>query len=143
METMPNPTESQIQIAIVDWFSWAWSQYARLLVHYPIGERRIKKHVWSKKAKKLIWICPDGQKLQRMGAKKDFPDLTLFVARGGYHGMVMEIKKLGEKPRQGQLEYLRALEDQEYYACWRDSFESAQSSINWYMRLKEDIYSDG
>lgn len=120
--------ESQIQISIVEWFTWAKPEYAKLLVKVTNEGRRS----WAR-----------GKQLKREGLRKGFPDLFLFVPRGIYHGMAIEIKALGAKLRPEQKEYLKALEDQGYYSTWVDSFESAQSALAWYLNQKEDVYLDG
>jgi len=118
-------TESSLQIAVVDWFIWTYPELARLLVKIPNEGRRS----WAR-----------GRQMKREGLQKDFPDLVLFIPRGIYHGMVMEVKKLGEKPRAGQAEYLKLLENHGYYATYFDTFEEGQASIIWYLKQQEDRY---
>lgn len=54
--------------------------------------------------------------LKRMGLRPGFPDLFVPLARGGYHGLFVEMKSDKGKPSEKQKEWLRAL-NKEGYAC--------------------------
>lgn len=69
--------EDYIQIACVRWFSMQYPQYAPLLHHSPNGGQRNLR---------------EAARFKAMGTKAGFPDLFLAVARGGYHGLFIEMK---------------------------------------------------
>lgn len=48
------------------------------------------------------------------GLRPKYPDLNFDVARGGYHGLRVEMKKPGEEPDSGQLEYHDIIRAQGY-----------------------------
>lgn len=82
----------------------------------------------------------EGAKLVSCGLTKGFPDLTLFVAKKGYHALHIELKKpplhkglASVKPRKEQLEVLGALEIQGYKCVVCDTHEDAQRVIIDYL----------
>lgn len=77
----------------------------------------------------------EGSKLNGCGLTKGFPDLTLFVKRGGYGALIMELKIEKEKPKPEQLEVFEALRAQGYFVTWSNNLEDAQKKINLYLNL--------
>lgn len=71
---------------------------------------------------KLLYHIPNGGKrnaveaahLKQQGVKSGVPDLCLPVARGGYHGLYIEMKVGDNKPTENQARWLRDLEKQGY-----------------------------
>lgn len=57
---------------------------------------------------------------KRLGGKAGVPDLCIPIARGGYHGLFVEMKYGRNKPTEAQLRWLSVLERQGYMAtvCW-------------------------
>lgn len=55
-----------------------------------------------------------GSILRDEGLRSKYPDLNFDVARGGYHGLRIEMKKPGEQPDIGQLEYHDIIRAQGY-----------------------------
>lgn len=58
--------------------------------------------------------------LKRMGLRAGVPDLCIPVARGGYHGLYIEMKAGRNKPTEQQLYWQSILSDNGYLAttCW-------------------------
>ena len=56
-----------------------------------------------------------GKKLKAQGVIPGIPDLCMPVARGGYHGLYMELKKSGGHVKPEQWEILTALHAQGYF----------------------------
>lgn len=112
--------EQQLVIRWAQLMSRRWPEL-ELLHHIPNGGRRERR---------------EAVKLKQMGVKPGVPDLMLPVARGGYHGLYIEMKVGGNKPTKHQAEWLRRLTAQGYccYVCY-GSQEAEQ-------RLEEYI-SDG
>lgn len=75
----------------------------------------------------------EGAKLQGCGLTKGFPDLTLFVARKGYHGLHIELKLKNEKPKKEQREVMAALEGQNYKVAWSNCHEEVREIIKDYL----------
>ena len=76
-----------------------------------------------------------GARLKSEGLKPGVPDLCLPVARGNYHGLYIEMKRMGEKAEPHQQEWLHALRAQGYAALVCQGWESARSAIEDYMNL--------
>ena len=100
-------TESQHQIQTA-WFARVWAEALpelRLLVATPNGGFRNKITASRMKAE---------------GQRAGFPDMTLPVARGGFHGLFIELKKPAEDgKRKGALspeqrEWIEELRDEGY-----------------------------
>lgn len=73
--------EDTAQKAILTWARWQHygdGKIADYLHHSPNGGKR---HVIEAK------------KFKHMGAQAGFPDLFLFVPKGGYHGLFIELKR--------------------------------------------------
>ena len=114
-------TEKDEQIALFD-----WAQYRtdlQLMFHITNEGRRSVQHT---------------QSLLRQGMKPGVPDIFLPVARGGYHGLFIEMKRrVGGRSTPEQKEWQRALLEEGYAACVCKGFDAARETIDWYMRLKE------
>jgi hypothetical protein len=61
-----------------------------------------------------------GGEMKDEGQKKGYPDLTLDVARGIYHGLRLELKYGKNTLAPEQIQWLQLLDDEGYYcvACW-------------------------
>lgn len=81
-ETMPGPTEAQEQELVIQWADMMVAvnerPLLRLLYHTPNGGMRDKA---------------TAQAMKRAGVKAGVPDLFLPVARGGHHGLWIEMKR--------------------------------------------------
>lgn len=82
-------------------------------------------------------------KAKKQGMKKGYPDLFLPVARGGYHGLFIELKanyRMGTKQVKGrvskeQLEWLEKLNNEGYKAVVAYNADGAISIIKEYLGL--------
>lgn len=82
--------ERNEQIRFVTWFKWQYPEYQYLIAHFANGGyRHPKEAVYFK----------------RLGVLSGMPDLGIFVPKGPYHGLFIEMKPpLDEKGRkQGSL----------------------------------------
>lgn len=98
------PTEEQEQAYIFQWAMLMEKQYPelRLLYHCPNGGARIPS---------------EAVRFKRTGVKKGVPDLFLPVARGGFHGLFIELKrKKGGTVSPEQKQWLADLEAEHYRA---------------------------
>ena len=117
-------TEAEEQIALFQWADFWKRKYPELelLHHVPNGGYRSKKTAIALKAQ---------------GVKSGVPDVCLPVARGGYHGLYIEMKAGSNKPTDKQREFIGALIKQDYLAvvCW--SWERAKDIITAYLEAEK------
>jgi len=76
-------------------------------------------------------------RMKAEGMKNGVPDLLFFVARDGYHGLVIEMKVKGNKPSDKQVDWLEKMTEQGYLAvaCW--GAEDAIKTISEYLGRKD------
>lgn len=107
-------------------FNWAQYQYERypeleLLYHIPNGGKRDARTAAN---------------LKRQGLKAGVPDLHLPVARGGYHGLYIELKVGSNKPTPLQKKWLSNLNKQGYLAVVCYGWQGAAEQLINYLELK-------
>jgi len=107
---------------------------------------------WSLRAKatmpelSVMFAIPNGghrhravaAKLKAEGVKRGVPDICLPVARQGFHGLFIELKKPKDstpagKPTKQQVEWLSALGDEGYLAVMCVGWEAAKQTIVDYL----------
>lgn len=116
-----SPTEHQEQSAL---FAWA------------------KAMEWRMPELKLLYAIPNGGKrskataalLKAEGVKPGVPDICLPVARSGWHGMYIELKRRkGGRLSEEQRMWMSALETAGYRCCVCNGWEKAQEIITRYL----------
>lgn len=121
---MGDLTESQEQQLLFEWAALSagrWPELA-LMYHIPNGGSRSKAEAGRFKAE---------------GVKAGVPDICLPVARGGYHGLYMELKRVkGGRVSPAQQGWIAALRDQGYYACVCKGWDDAAHIIKAYLENK-------
>lgn len=121
-QNLTQPSEDAIQIAIVEWlelYPYKGGTLADYMNHPPNGG------VSSPRQK---------NKFKRMGTKSGYPDIMIDVAKGGYHGLRIELKRLkGGVVSQEQKDRLIMLNDEGYYAVVCRGYDSAIDVITKYM----------
>lgn len=120
----PCPTEEQEQKAVFSWAEWMSNRIPELelLFHIPNGGLRSKTEAMRFKA---------------AGVKPGVLDLMLPVARSGYHGLFIEMKrKYGGRLSADQKDWIRKLDEQGYLAVTAHGFEEACDYIEEYFRLE-------
>ncbi len=122
------PTEAQEQYAVMQW--------ARLnkvnLVHHANEGRRTNA---------------EGARLKALGLAVGYPDLSLNVARGGYFGLFIELKRnrvytpseINSSTWQAQLRWLDALQRENYVARMCFGFDMCRGLIEKYILLPETV----
>ncbi len=112
--------EDSLQMACVRWFSLQYPDLAILLHHSPNGGKR---------------NAAEAARFKAMGVRAGFPDLVLMIARGPYHGLMVELKTSKGRQSEHQANYQRAVEAQGYqYVICRDVYQFADI-IMGYMTL--------
>lgn len=120
------PTESQIQIAIVEWAAtqtYKDRTLAYYLFHVPNGGRRSAR---------------EGNKLKKEGMHVGIPDLYMDIARGRYFGFRLELKRnTGGIVSKEQKERITVLKEEGYCAVICRGFDASVKAISDYMALKQ------
>jgi hypothetical protein len=76
-------------------------------------------------------------KCKRIGMKKGFPDISLPVPRGEYHGLYIELKRVkGSRLGKEQLEWAGKLLDRGYCMALCKGYREAVKIILDYLNLK-------
>lgn len=95
--------EAEEQEALFRWAAWQAKQTPalELLFHVPNGGQR---------------DASEAAHLKRQGVRAGVPDLCLPVARGGYHGLFIELKTAGGRASAEQKDWIGRLRLQGYKA---------------------------
>jgi hypothetical protein len=116
-------SEHDEQKALFDWAELDGRPGLSMMFAIPNGGHR-KKQVAAK--------------LKAEGVKRGVPDICLPVARNGYNGLYIELKKPKDttpagKPTKEQIEWLGALSDEGYFAVMCIGWEAAKATICDYL----------
>ena len=117
------PTESEEQQALFEWAHYQRGKYPEidLLYHIPNGGRRSKAEAGRFKAE---------------GVKSGVPDVCLPVARGGFHGLYVEMKRRkGSKTSDTQKDWIAQLQAQGYKAIICKGWQEAAEVIIAYLNM--------
>lgn len=95
--------------------------------HYPMLE--LLFHIPNGGSRNVV----EAVNLKKQGVKAGVPDLCLPVARGGFHGLYIELKANKNQASEKQKYWLEQLNKQGYKAivCW--GFEQAVEAITKYL----------
>lgn len=117
----PTSDEATEQLCLMRWAAFQSAVYPELdlLYHIPNEGKRSKA---------------TGARYKAMGLKSGVPDLCLPVARGGYHGMYIELKAGKNTTTKAQKDWLDALAGQGYMTAVCYGWEAAQKVIEEYLR---------
>lgn len=114
--------EHDEQVALFEWASMQEGLHPelRLLHAIPNGGWRAKKTA--------VWLKAEG-------VRPGVPDVCLPVARGGYHGLYIEMKFGKNQLTASQQQWVFNLREEGYHVevCW--SFENARDVIEGYLSL--------
>ena len=113
------PTEHAEQVALVRWFDLQYPAMRGRLAAVPNGGDRHPVVA---------------AKLKAEGVRKGYPDLQLLAARQGYHGLLIELKRVkGGRIEPEQAEWLDWLNQQGYMAIVCRGAEEAREAIKGYL----------
>jgi len=116
------PTESQEQVMLFQWARFESARYPELKLMYHIPNERSSRN--------------EAMRLKNEGVKAGVPDIFLPCARGGYHGLYIELKRReGGRLSQYQREMIRDLRAQDYAAVVCRGFDEARQIILDYLRM--------
>jgi hypothetical protein len=115
------PPESEEQEKVFRWAEFSERQYPELeLLNGSMNG-----------AKRSIF---QANLAKRQGLKAGFPDISLYVSRGGYHGLFIEMKRIKKgRVSEDQKRILRSLKNQGYFACVCKGGDAAITVIEKYL----------
>ena len=121
-QRLPVPTESVEQQCLFRWAAFQSGKYPELalMYHIPNGGSRSKA---------------EGGRFKAEGVKAGVPDICLPVARGGFHGLYIELKRREKsKTTAAQKVWITQLSEQGYCAMVCRGWEEAAEAIMSYLR---------
>lgn len=117
--------EGGAQEMLFRWITYQLDEYPELalLYHIPNGGKRDAKTATI---------------LKRQGVKAGVPDLHLPVARGGYHGLYIELKVGDNTTTKKQKDWIRELNKQGYLAVVCYGWDEAAKQLLDYLETGTD-----
>ena len=110
------PMEDDEQMAVMQWASqfvyFNSEPLSEFIHHSPNGGKRETKTNAAGQT-----YCPEGARLKKMGTLKGFPDLFLYIPRGGYCGLFIEMKVKGGSTSLEQRAIHKRMMSVGYYAA--------------------------
>lgn len=123
-KSIPEPYESDIQISVIEWADtqfYKGNPLSLYIHHSPNGGFRDAR---------------EAARFKAMGTKAGYPDLTIDIAKGGYHGMRLELKRTdNEKESDNQVTRIRLLREEGYHAVVTKGYDATIAAISAYMKL--------
>lgn len=115
--------EASEQEHLFEWAAYMSGKYPelKLMHHIPNGGSR---------------NSAEAANLKRQGVKAGMPDIFLPVARGGFHGLYIELKAGKNKPTEKQKNWIAALCKQKYAAVVCYGWGQASEIIQSYLKMK-------
>ena len=111
--------ESRLQIACVKWFRLQYPRQANLLNSVPNGGAR---------------NVVTGAIIKAEGAVRGVADLELNIAKGGWHGLKIEMKTAKGRQSAYQKQWQKDIEAQGYRYIIVRSLDEFMAEITWYMK---------
>lgn len=118
----PSEEEHDLQCACVEWFQWQYPRLTKNLFAVPNGGGRTKSQAGKLKAE---------------GVLAGVSDLILLVRRGGYGGLLIEMKTPKGKQSESQKEWQVHIEQFGYKYIVCRSFEDFQIQVNDYLKQEQ------
>lgn len=118
---MATMSEMQEQITLIK-----WTQQPSIRQQYP--ELKFLFHVPNERSDKV-----QASVLKKMGVRKGVPDLILPVPSGHYHGLFIEMKKVGGVVSDDQLWWLEHLRANGYAIAVCYGWKKATEVLLWYL----------
>lgn len=113
-------TEHDDQVALFEWTLYNTGRWPELRYMFAVPNGGLRKKATA-------------GKLKAEGAKAGVPDICLPVARGGYHGLYIEMKFGYNTATEAQHDYGVFLTGQGYCSTLCRGYDQAVEVIEWYM----------
>ena len=117
---MTGPSEDAIQMALLEWLRLYDRRAWELTVHTPNGGAR---------------SAVTGARLKALGVRRGFPDLTLWLPRGGFHGLAVELKAGRNKMTPEQADWLAHMNSAGWMAVCCVGLDAARDTFASYLAL--------
>lgn len=125
MTRMSAPLEHDEQAALIDWTILMSAKWPELNLFYHIPNEGKRSPAAA-------------MRLKQEGMKRGVPDNCLPVARGKYHGLYIELKRIRDgRATQDQKQWIEDLNNQGYLATICKGWEEAAKVIERYLREEE------
>lgn len=111
-------SEHAHQVTLIQEYDRLFSEYEDLLFAIPNGGKRSIKVALE---------------LKKEGVRSGVPDMMLAVAKGGYHGLFIELKKINGRAQPNQKKWQKMLREQGYKAEIIEGWEDAIKEIREYL----------
>ena len=122
IDASPIPTESAEQQLLFQWARMQSGKYPELTLLYHIPNEGKRSH-------------KTGARMKAEGLKTGVPDICLPVARGGHHGLYIELKRVkNSRVTVAQMAWIEALTRQGYVAAVCRGADEAIELITRYLR---------
>jgi len=119
------PTESQIQCAIVE-----WANHIKIFDNFKISNFLLKNCNEGRRS----WI--DGKIKKKEGLKKGVSDLFLAFPKKNYHGLWIEVKKHNGKMTKEQIQWFNFMNLVGYETQLVDGVDSGIKAIKDYLGMR-------
>jgi hypothetical protein len=116
----PPLSEHEHQVALFAWAEGNTHRWPELRLLYAIANGGLRR----------LGVAG---KLKAEGVKRGVPDICLPVARGSHHGLYVELKRIGGRPNDKQLEWRAELRQQGYRAEIVEGWHAARDLIVRYL----------
>lgn len=121
IDASPIPTESAEQQLLFQWARMQSGKYPELTLLYHIPNEGKRSH-------------KTGARMKAEGLKSGVPDICLPVARGGHHGLYIELKRVkNSRVTVAQMAWIEALTRQGYVAAVCRGADEAIELITRYL----------
>lgn len=121
-------SERQLQQAVMK-----WARQPSIRERWP--ELALLHHIKNETTGGAAEVAAD----KAMGVKKGVPDLCLPVARGGFHGLYIEMKTPSGKASAAQRWWVTRLTEQGYRAVVCHGYDAAVAELCWYLSLPKEV----
>lgn len=129
-------SEHDEQVALFEWAQMMAGEYPELNLLHAIPNGA--KLPWTKSRDGKRY-SPEAIRLKREGLKPGVPDMCLPVARGGYHGLYIELKFGNNKLSPDQTWWLKVLTWEGYKAIEARGWEAAAKAILEYLQMEAKV----
>lgn len=116
------PSEHAQQVAVFCWAALNFERYPDLRMMFAIPNGGLRSKITA-------------ANLKAEGVRAHVPDIFLPVPRGPWHGMFIEMKKVGGRVDPGQADFVLKLRQLDYGACvcvgWQEAVQTIEAYLNW------------